>query len=141
MCLAQGHNTATSVRLKLILHVISNLSSMKWKKYCKFRNFSKGFIFAKLRSFVKIKSSRIGEITLSFTDIGISRPCHEFSRLQICVLMLFAKIKFSRIFPNLQYNIKFVVCCSDVGLLRASNWPHKPEQIGLARSHCSLVIS
>ena len=44
-----------------------------------------------MRSFVKIKSSRIGEITLLFTDIGTLRPCHEFSALKICVLTLFAK--------------------------------------------------
>ena len=37
--------------------------------YCKFINFHEVFIFAKLRSFVKIKSSRNGENTLSFTDI------------------------------------------------------------------------
>ena len=39
--------------------------------YCKFGNFREGFIFAKLRimrSFVKIESSRNGEITLSFTE-------------------------------------------------------------------------
>ena len=35
---------------------------------------------------MKIKSSPIGEITLSLTDIGISRPCHEFSTWQICVI-------------------------------------------------------
>ena len=34
---------------------------------------------------MEIKASRIGEITLSFTVIGISRPCHEFSTSQICV--------------------------------------------------------
>ena len=38
-----------------------------------------------------------------YTDIGISRPCHEFSTTQICVLTLFAKIKFSRKYPNLKY--------------------------------------
>ena len=31
-----------------------------------------------MRSFMKIKSSRIGEITLSFSDIGKSRPCRVF---------------------------------------------------------------
>ena len=31
-------------------------------------------------TFVKIKSSQIGEITLSFTYIGKSRPCREFQR-------------------------------------------------------------
>ena len=45
-----------------------------------------------MRSFVKIKSSRIGEISLPFTDISKSRPCHEFSTLQICILTLLAKI-------------------------------------------------
>ena len=43
----------------------------RWSKY-RFRNFSRGFYFREtshMRSFVKIKSSRNGEITLSFTDI------------------------------------------------------------------------
>ena len=56
-----------------------------------------------MRSFVKMKSSRIGEITIPFTDIGKSRPCREFLTSQICVLTLFANIKCSRKFPNLQY--------------------------------------
>ena len=46
--------------------------------YCKFGNFREGFIFAKLSICEvswKIESSRIGEIILSFTDIGKSRPC------------------------------------------------------------------
>ena len=46
-----------------------------------------------MRSFFKIKSSRIGEISIPFTDIGKSRPCREFLMSQICVLTLFAKIK------------------------------------------------
>ena len=46
-----------------------------------------------MRSFVKIKSSRNGEITLSFTDIGKSSPCPEFLLLQICLLLLFAQSK------------------------------------------------
>ena len=56
-----------------------------------------------MRSFVKIKASRNGKITLSFIDIG--KPClsHEFFTSLICLLMLFTKIKFSRKFPNLQY--------------------------------------
>ena len=61
--------------------------------YCIFGNFREGFIFAKLRSFVKIKSSRIGEITLSFTDIGISCPSREILPSQVCLLTLFAKNK------------------------------------------------
>ena len=49
-----------------------------------------------MRSFVKIKSSQNGEITLSFTDIVKSCPSCEFLASQICYLTLFAKIKFSR---------------------------------------------
>ena len=52
-----------------------------------------------MRSFVKIKPSQNGKITLSFTDIRISCPSGEFLMLQICLNMLFAKIKFSRKFP------------------------------------------
>ena len=62
--------------------------------------FSRNFAYAK---FVKIKPSRIGETTLSFTDLCKSRPCREFSTSQICVVTLFAKINFSLKFPNLQY--------------------------------------
>ena len=46
-----------------------------------------------LEIFVEIKSSRIGKITLSFTDISKSRPCREFLTSQICVLTLFCKNK------------------------------------------------
>ena len=60
-------------------------------------------IFTHMRSFTKIKPSQFSEITLSFTDIGESCPYCEFSKSQICVLTLFAKIKFSQKFPNLQY--------------------------------------
>ena len=54
---------------------------------------------------MKIKPSRNGKITLSFIDIG--KPClsREFFTSLICLLMLFAKIKFSRKFPNLQYSV------------------------------------
>ena len=52
---------------------------------------------------MEIKSSRNGEITLSFTDIGKSYPSHQSLMSQICLLTLFAKIKFSRKFPDLQY--------------------------------------
>ena len=70
--------------------------------YCKFGFFREDFIFTKLRSFMKIKPSRNGKITLSFIDIGISCLSREFFTSLICLLMLFAKIKFSRKFPNLQ---------------------------------------
>ena len=46
---------------------------------------------SEMRSFVKIKSSQNGEITLSFTDIDKSRIFREFSTSQLCVLTLFAK--------------------------------------------------
>ena len=49
-----------------------------------------------MRSFVKMKLSRYGEITLSFTDIGKSFLFHEFLASQICFLKLFAKKKNSR---------------------------------------------
>ena len=57
-----------------------------------------------MHSFVKIKSSRIGEITLSFTDIGKSRPCHEFLMSKICVLTLFAKISKFTVYSNIHAN-------------------------------------
>ena len=56
-----------------------------------------------MRSFVKIKSSRTGEIPLSFTEKGVSSPSREFLVSQICLLTPFAKIKCSRKFPDLQY--------------------------------------
>ena len=58
-----------------------------------------------MRSFVKIKPSRNGKITLSFIDIGKSCLSREFFTSLICLSMLFAKIKFSRKFPNLQYTV------------------------------------
>ena len=54
------------------------------------------------RSFVKLKPSRNGTITL-FTDILIPCTSREFLTSQTCLLMLFAKIKFSQKFPNLEY--------------------------------------
>ena len=56
-----------------------------------------------MRSFVKLNTSRNGKITLLFTDIRILCQSREFLTSQICLLMLFAKIKLSRNFPNLQY--------------------------------------
>ena len=66
-------------------------------------NFREGFVLA-MRSFVKMKPSRNGEIIMSLNDFGISCPICEFLTLQICHLMLFAKIKFARKFQNLQYS-------------------------------------
>ena len=58
-----------------------------------------------MRSFVKIKSSQKGEITLSTTDIGESYHNHEILRSTVCLLTLFTKLKFSGKFPDLQYQI------------------------------------
>ena len=68
------------------------ISSDKWIMYCKFGNFREDFIFAK-RSFVKIKPSRNGKITLSYIDIGKSCLNREFFTSLMCLLMKFAKIK------------------------------------------------
>ena len=74
--------------------------------YCKFGNFCEDFIFGEtwhMQSFVKIKPSRNGKIALLFIDIGKSCISHEFFTSLICLLMLFAKIKLSQKFLNLQY--------------------------------------
>ena len=55
-----------------------------------------------MRSFVKIKSSRNGEITLSSTDICKSYHSGDIFRSQVCLLTLFAKMKLSRKFTDLQ---------------------------------------
>ena len=67
--------------------------------------------------FLKTKSSRNGENTLSFTDIGKSCHSHNFFMSQIGLLTLFAKIKFARKFPNLQYIGPKNVCVSDYTLM------------------------
>ena len=46
-----------------------------------------------MRSFVKLKPSRNGKITLLFIDIGKSCLSREFFTSLVCLLMLFAKIK------------------------------------------------
>ena len=56
-----------------------------------------------MRSFVKIKPLGYCKITLSFIDKGKSCLSYEFITSLVRLLMLFAKIKFSRKFPNLQY--------------------------------------
>ena len=59
------------------------------------RKFSREFYFRKtshMRSFVKIKPSRNGKITLSFTYVGNSCPSSEFLASQLCLLTLMRKI-------------------------------------------------
>ena len=60
-----------------------------------------------MRSFAKIKHSRNGEITLSFTDKSTCKSCPsgEFLTSQIFILSLFEKIKFSGKFMDLHYFI------------------------------------
>ena len=60
-----------------------------------------------MRNFVKIESPRNAEMTILFTDIFKSCPSRKFLASQICLLMLFAKIKYSRKFPDLQYDVIF----------------------------------
>ena len=60
--------------------------------------FSRNFAYAEFR---RIKPSRISDISFSFTDVGKLCQSREFLVGQICLLTLFAKIKFSRKFPNL----------------------------------------
>ena len=62
--------------------------------------FSRNFACAKFR---EMKSSRNREITLSITDIGKPCPSREILTSLVCLLTLFAKIIFSRKFPDLQY--------------------------------------
>ena len=89
------------------INICKGLLQVNWQQrfYCKFGNFCEDINFAKLRmrSFVKINPSRNGKITRSFIDIGKSCLSRDFFTSLICLLMLFAIIKFSRKFPNLQY--------------------------------------
>ena len=49
-----------------------------------------------LRSFVKIIPLQNGKISLMITDVDKSCPSCEFLTWQICLLTVFAKIKFSQ---------------------------------------------
>ena len=60
-----------------------------------FRNFANA-------KFVKIKHLRNGEITLSLIDVCKSCPGREFYCGYYVFFTIFAKIKFSLKFPNLQ---------------------------------------
>ena len=103
--------------LKILTLYIFVYMQIIWIKYCLNQTvygytvnleFSRGVHFREtshIRSFVKIKLSRYEDITLSFTDICKSCPDREFWMSLICLSTLFAKIKFSRKFPNLQYTL------------------------------------
>ena len=65
-----GHNVHSYNRLSTSRPGINYLKS-DFRSYCKFGNFRKGFIFTNFAyaKFVKIKSLRNGEITLSTIEI------------------------------------------------------------------------
>ena len=58
-----------------------------------------------MRSFMKIKHSRNGKITLSFTDIRKSCPSREFLTSQIC---LFSAIRQNKILSKIsEFTVSF----------------------------------
>ena len=75
--------------------------------YCKFGNFREGFIFAKLRIGMLRENKILAKCRNQYvvTDIGKSCPSCKFLTSQICLSMIFAKIKFLRKFLDLQYCI------------------------------------
>ena len=90
-----------------------------------------------MQSFVKIKSSPNAEITLSFTEMGKSCHSPDFLLSQICILTLFAKIRFSRKFPDLQYLMPVygpVLQCK-AGRCKDSNHglPFQPKRVSKIR--------
>ena len=64
-----------------------------------------------MRSFLKIKSSRIGALTLLFTNKGKSCPVRNFFTYQMCLLTLFAKIKYRE---KISEFTVFVIPISDI---------------------------
>ena len=60
-----------------------------------------------MRSLGNIKASKTGEMVLSFTDVGKSCPSCKFSKSQICLSKLFAKINLLQKSLNLQYLFRF----------------------------------
>ena len=65
--------------------------------------FSRNFAYAKFRENIIVAKWR--NHSMSFTDIGKSCLSRELLTSQICLLKLFAKIKFYQKFPHLQYHI------------------------------------
>ena len=68
--------------------------------------FSRNFAYAKFRENKALLKWR----NHSFTGVGKSCPSREFLTWQICLLMLFAKIKFSRKFAVLHTCMHVHVC-------------------------------
>ena len=109
---SQGHCVSDEARTRSTLslnHCTPHFFVRRDSPILQMRKFSRGFCFREtshMRSLVKIKSSRIGEITLPLTDMGKSRPCRDFLTSKICGLTLFVNIKLSRKFPTLKYLLK-----------------------------------
>ena len=83
-------------------------------KYCKYENFSEGFIFMKLR-ICEI------EITLSFTDIGKFCHCHEFFNT--------ANISFNPIRENkILMKISKINSIGQIGTKKASGYDQEIPQ-------------
>ena len=110
MCTTHGERSLVSIRCqkeclesKLDGQTLSHSDNSLYLIYTV--NFAR-FYFretSRMRSFAKTKPAWNGENTLSFTDVGRSCQSREILMCQISLLMLSAKIKFSRKFPNLQY--------------------------------------
>ena len=72
--------------IEALYHSDSNLDVSTEGNAVNSEIFARG-LFSHRRSFMKIKSSQNGEITLLFTDIGKSCPSHKFLTSQIYLLM------------------------------------------------------
>ena len=64
-----------------------------------------------MRTFMKIKASQNGEITVLFTDVSNSCPSREFLMSQICLLTLLAK-------SNYCENFAFTVNSHEIKLMK-----------------------
>ena len=96
---------------QLVKHLVgSGMVHNRPSSHCQFGNFARVYFreTSRMRSFAKINPSRNREITLSFNDVSKSSLGCDFLAWQICLLMLFAKIKLSRKFSNLQSLIGYV---------------------------------
>ena len=85
--------------------------------------------------------------SLSVTDVGSSCPSREFLTWQICLLTLFASIKFPQNFLNLKYMISTMHMHFHTGWSRCTHrelrkksyckaclkWPHKKTKICFSR--------
>ena len=84
--------------------------------YCKFKNFRKDFIFAKL-SGCEVRENHCENVkSLPFTYVGKSCSSRDFLTSQICLLTLFIKIKHLRNVKSLPFTDEGK-SCSNHGFL------------------------